>query len=93
MMKKVLTGTVVSNKMQKTAVVKIEKIVTHSLYKKQIKRSTKFYAHSEFPLSVGDVVEIEEIRPLSKLKRWRVKRIVKKIEDKKLEEENDQTLQ
>ncbi|MGB9844037.1 MAG: 30S ribosomal protein S17 [Caldisericia bacterium] len=92
-MKKTLIGTVVSNKMQKTVVVKTEKIVTHSLYKKQIKRWSKFYAHSELPLSIGDIVEIEESRPLSKLKRWRVKRIIKRIEDKELEEENDQTLQ
>ncbi len=91
-MKKVLTGTVISNKMQKTFVIVTEKIVIHPLYKKQIKRSTKFYAHSELPLSIGDVVEIEETSPISKLKRWRVKRIIKRVEDKKSEEENDQTL-
>jgi|YelNatPaOPRAMG01_1025707.scaffolds.fasta_scaffold01396_12 small subunit ribosomal protein S17 len=91
-MKKVLIGTVVSNKMQKSVVVKTERIITHPRYKKQIKRWSKFYAHSELPLSIGDIVEIEEVRPLSKLKRWRVKRIIKRIEDKTLEEENDQTL-
>lgn len=91
-MKKVLIGTVVSNKMQKSVVVKTERIITHPLYKKQIKRWSKFYAHSELPLSIGDIVEIEEVRPLSKLKRWKVKRIIKRIEDKTLEEKNDQTL-
>lgn len=92
-MRKSLIGTVVSNKMQKTVVVKIERIVTHPRYKKQIKRWSKFYAHSELPLSIGDIVEIEETRPLSKLKRWRVKKVIKRIEEKSLEVENDQTIQ
>lgn len=92
-MKKVLIGTVVSNKMEKTVVVRTENIVTHPIYKKQVKRWSKFYAHTELPLSIGDIVEIEEVKPLSKLKRWKVKRVIKRIEDKKMEEENDQTLQ
>jgi small subunit ribosomal protein S17 len=66
-------GVVVSNKMQKTVVVKLERTFPHPKYGKVITRSTKIYAHNEDkPLEIGDVVEVEETRPLSKLKRWRV---------------------
>lgn len=66
------SGVVVSNKMQKTVVVEVESIMQHPRYVKTIKRSRKYYAHTEQPLQVGDKVVITETRPLSKLKRWRV---------------------
>lgn len=64
-------GTVISTKMDKTAVIKVENYKTHPKYKKRYKVSTKFYAHDENnEAKVGDVVTIYETRPLSKLKRW-----------------------
>lgn len=77
--RKVRTGTVVSDKMDKTVVVAVETLVTHPLYRKQLKRTTKFKAHDENnECSQGDVVKIMETRPLSKDKRWRVINIVEK---------------
>jgi small subunit ribosomal protein S17 len=70
--RKVKTGTVTSNKMEKTVVVKIERTVRHATYGKVLTRFKKVYAHTEQPLQIGDVVTIVETRPLSKLKRWRV---------------------
>lgn len=71
--RKVNKGTVVSNKMQNTVVVKVARTMRHPRYGKVIKRWKKFYAHHEGqPLQVGDVVTIMETRPLSKLKRWLV---------------------
>ncbi len=68
-------GIVVSDKMDKTVVVMVERLVQHPLYKKYIKKRKKFYAHDENnECKVGDKVEIEETRPLSKLKRFRVVR-------------------
>ena len=72
------TGVVVSNKMQKTVVVAVENLVKHGMYQKYIKRTSKFLAHAENPLNVGDRVIIEETRPLSKRKRWNVKEVVGK---------------
>lgn len=71
-------GTVVSNKMQKTVVVAVENLVKHGMYQKYIKRTSKFLAHAENPLNVGDRVIIEETRPLSKRKRWNVKEVLEK---------------
>lgn len=72
-------GTVLSDKMDKTVVVGIETFVTHPLYKKQLKRTTKFKAHDENnECCIGDKVEIMETRPLSKDKRWRVVSIIEK---------------
>lgn len=66
-------GVVVSNKMEKTVVVKLERTMQHPRYGKVITRAKKIYAHNEDkPLQIGDVVQVEETRPLSKLKRWRV---------------------
>lgn len=66
-------GVVVSNKMEKTVVVKLERTMQHPKYGKVITRAKKIYAHNEDkPLQIGDVVQVEETRPLSKLKRWRV---------------------
>ncbi|GLV48580.1 30S ribosomal protein S17 [Thermus sp. LT1-2-5] len=77
MPKKVLTGVVVSDKMQKTVAVLVERQFPHPLYGKVIKRSKKYLAHDpEERYKVGDVVEIIESRPVSKRKRFRVLRLV-----------------
>lgn len=77
--RKVRTGTVVSDKMDKTIVVAVETLVTHPLYKKQLKRTVKFKAHDESnQCGIGDVVRIMETRPLSKDKNWRLVDIVEK---------------
>jgi small subunit ribosomal protein S17 len=65
-------GVVVSNKMEKTVVVKVGTTMRHPRYEKVIKVEKKYYAHTDAPLKEGDQVTIEETRPLSKLKRWRV---------------------
>ncbi|MFQ5470625.1 MAG: 30S ribosomal protein S17 [Gammaproteobacteria bacterium] len=71
-----LTGRVVSNKMDKSVTVLIERKVLHPLYKKFIKRSTKIRAHDENnDCNEGDVVTIEQCRPLSKSKSWRLVRV------------------
>ena len=73
-------GMVVSNKMQKTIVVKIEERVEHQKYGKIMKRSIKFKAHDENnECDVGDKVRIMETRPLSKDKRWRLVEIMEKV--------------
>ena len=77
--RKVRMGSVVSDKMDKTVVVAVETFVTHPLYKKQIRQTTKFKAHDENnECGIGDTVRIMETRPLSKDKRWRVVNIVEK---------------
>ena len=76
---KELIGTVVSNKMQKTIVVEVTRKKAHPMYKRVIAIRKKFYAHDEKnEAHAGDVVRIEESRPLSKLKRWTLKEIVRK---------------
>ena len=73
------TGTVVSDKMDKTVVVMVERLVKHKLYKKYITRRAKFSVHDEKNnCKTGDKVVITESRPLSKTKRWRVINIVEK---------------
>jgi small subunit ribosomal protein S17 len=73
MPKRVLTGTVVSDKTDKTVVVKVERRVKHPLYGKIIKRSKKYHAHDEGNVfKEGETVRIEECAPISKLKTWRV---------------------
>jgi len=71
-----LTGRVVSNKMQKTVTVLIERKVKHPLYGKYITRSTRYHAHTEQALNEGDMVEIKECRPMSRTKAWKVVRLV-----------------
>jgi len=72
-------GEVVSTKMQKTIVVEVEMRKAHAKYRRVIGKSRKFYAHDEENHArMGDVVSIEETRPLSKLKRWRLKEIVRR---------------
>ena len=73
MPKRTLQGVVVSDKQDKTVIVQVERRYTHPVLKKTVRRSKKFYAHDENEeYSVGDVVRIEEHRPISKLKRWTV---------------------
>ncbi|KRB81114.1 30S ribosomal protein S17 [Sphingomonas sp. Root710] len=73
MPKRVLTGTVVSDKTDKTVVVKVERRVKHALYGKIIKRSKKYHAHDETnQYREGETVRIEETAPISKLKSWKV---------------------
>jgi small subunit ribosomal protein S17 len=78
---KEFVGRVVSNKMQKTVVVAVEKTRHHRLYKRAIRLTKKYYAHDESDsLQVGDQVRIVETRPLSKLKRWRVAEVMRKTQ-------------
>jgi small subunit ribosomal protein S17 len=73
MPKRVLTGVVVSDKTEKTVVVKVERKVKHPLYGKIIRRSKKYHAHDEGNVfKEGETVRIEECAPISKLKSWRV---------------------
>ena len=73
MPKRVLTGIIVSDKTEKTVVVKVERRVKHPLYGKIIKRSKKYHAHDETnEVRAGETVRIEETKPISKLKTWRV---------------------
>jgi small subunit ribosomal protein S17 len=77
-----LTGRVVSDKMDKTVTVLVERKVKHELYGKIISRSKKYHAHDEKnEFRPGDVVTIEETRPLSKTKAWRVASLVTKAKD------------
>ena len=77
--KRQLQGTVVSDKMDKTIVVMVERLVKHRLYQKYIRRRSKFSAHDESNVCrIGDKVVITESRPLSKTKRWRVSKVVEK---------------
>ena len=73
MPKRTLQGVVVSDKQQKTVVVRVERRFTHPTLKKTVRRSKKYHAHDEKEeYGVGDIVRIEEHRPISKLKRWTV---------------------
>ncbi len=76
--KRTMTGVVVSNKMMKTVVVAVENTFMHKMYQKYIKRTSKFMAHANDPLNVGDRVVIEETRPMSKRKLWNVKEVLEK---------------
>ncbi|KUJ98140.1 MAG: 30S ribosomal protein S17 [Thermodesulfobacterium sp. 37_54] len=77
--RKTFIGTVVSDKMDKTVVVMVETLVKHPLYGKYIKRRKKYMAHDENnECKIGDKVLIEETRPLSRRKRWRVREIIEK---------------
>jgi small subunit ribosomal protein S17 len=77
--RKEVVGEVVANRMQKTIVVQVTRKKAHPFYGRVVARNKKFYAHDETNQAhVGDVVRIEETRPLSKLKRWKLKDIVRK---------------
>lgn len=71
-------GTVSSDKMQKTVVVQVDRLVRHRKYRRYVRRTSKFMAHDEMGATVGDKVRIVETRPLSARKRWRVVEIVQK---------------
>jgi len=71
-------GTVSSDKMQKTVVVQVDRLVRHMKYRRYVRRTSKFMAHDEFGATIGDKVRIVETRPLSARKRWRVVEIVQK---------------
>ena len=78
-LRKVMIGTVVSNKMDKTVVVAVETSVSHKVYKKTVKRTYKLKAHDEENVcQKGDKVKVMETRPLSKDKRWRVVEVLEK---------------
>lgn len=73
MPKRIMQGAVVSDKGEKTVVVRVERIFTHPLFKKTVRRSNRFHAHDENnTYKVGDLVQIQECAPKSKLKRWEV---------------------
>jgi small subunit ribosomal protein S17 len=75
-----LVGKVVSNAMDKTIVVSVERLVKHKLYKKYMKRSKKYYAHDEKnAFNVGDTVEIKATKPMSKTKRWRASKLLSSL--------------
>jgi small subunit ribosomal protein S17 len=79
MPKRRLQGTVVSNKMEKTAVVTVERLKAHPLYHKVVRRRKKFMAHDEAnDAQIGDVVVIEECRPFSKNKTWQIVTVVER---------------
>jgi small subunit ribosomal protein S17 len=78
--RKTRIGKVVSNKMDKSIIVAIERKVMHPLYKKYFKKTTKFMAHDQNNVaSIGDIVKIMETRPLSARKRWRLVEIIEKV--------------
>jgi small subunit ribosomal protein S17 len=77
--KRQLIGLIVSDKMDKSVVVQVERFVQHKIYKKFMKQYKKYHAHDEMnECRIGDTVKIIETRPLSKLKRFRISEIVKK---------------
>lgn len=79
MPKRILQGTVVSDKQEKTVVVRVERRFTHPLLKKTVRRSKHYHAHDEAKsYKVGDSVSIEETKPISKLKRWTVVETIQK---------------
>jgi small subunit ribosomal protein S17 len=71
-------GAVVSDKMQKTVIVRVDRLVRHTKYRRYVRRTSKFMAHDELGATVGDKVRIVETRPMSAKKRWRVIEIVQK---------------
>ncbi|MDQ1237383.1 MAG: 30S ribosomal protein S17 [Wigglesworthia glossinidia] len=75
----VLKGQVVKNKMQKSIVVSVKKLIRHQIYGKFIRKTTKLHVHDEFNTSsIGDIVEIQSCRPISKTKSWKLIKINKK---------------
>ena len=74
-----LSGRVTSNKMQKTVTVLVERKVKHPVYGKYVTRSKKYHAHTETAYNEGDLVEIQEGRPISKTKTWRVTKVLEQV--------------
>ncbi len=84
--RKMLTGKVISNKMDKTVIVAINRFIKHPLYEKYIRRTTKLMVHDEKKeCNVGDIVLIKEVRPISKRKNWLLVKILKKGNQKNIE--------
>lgn len=82
MPKRLLSGKVVSNKMDKTGILATESVIAHRLYGKTSKKTKKYKFHDENnECKIGDVVEVEETKPYSKEKTWRLIRIIEKAED------------
>lgn len=78
-LRKVRDGVVISNKMQKTIVIRVDRKLKHPKYGKFLKKSTKYHAHDENDeCNIGDTVKIMETRPLSKIKRWRLVEILER---------------
>ena len=73
---KIFTGRVISTKTPKTAGVAVERVIIHPLYKKRIRRDTKYLVHDEMGVKVGDVVKFAASRPYSKMKKWIIKEVV-----------------
>jgi small subunit ribosomal protein S17 len=73
---KSLTGIVKSNKTAQTVIVEVTNLWQHPVYKKRVKRTKRYMAHNEIELNVGDTVLLSSTRPLSKLKRWKVEKVV-----------------
>ena len=79
-LRKVRIGVVISDKMDKSIVINVERKVKHKLYKKYIKQTKKIVAHDDKnECNIGDIVKVMETRPLSKLKNWRLIEIIKKV--------------
>ena len=74
---KQLTGVIVSNKMQKTVVVRVDRLWRHPIYKKAVKRSKRYLVHADNVLTIGDKVIIGETRPQSSKKRWKIVKVIK----------------
>ncbi|PYS94353.1 MAG: 30S ribosomal protein S17 [Acidobacteria bacterium] len=73
-------GVVASDKMQKTVVVRVDRLIKHPKYRRYVRRTSKFMAHNETDATIGDKVRIVETRPLSAHKRWRVVEVLQKAE-------------
>lgn len=82
---KIFKGKVVATKMAKTATVVVERILVHPIYKKRFKRARKFQVHDEIGVKVGDRVSFAATRPISKLKKWKIRKVLgeKKGKEKK----------
>jgi len=75
---KIFTGNVIAVKNAKTATVSVERVKVHPIYKKRFKRATKYQVHDEIGVKVGDIVEFKDSKPYSKLKRWKIEKVVEK---------------
>tara|TARA_B100001123_G_C14621441_1_gene753943 strand:- start:266 stop:553 length:288 start_codon:yes stop_codon:yes gene_type:complete len=95
MPKRLLNGTVVSSSNNKSIIVEVTRRIKHKLYKKIIKRSKKYHAHDENnKYKIGDLVTIQESKPISKLKKWVVlEAIIKKENNQKLKDKKKETSQ
>ncbi len=74
---KIFTGRVIATKTAKTATVSVERMTIHPLYKKRLKRSTKYQVHDEIGVKVGDNVKFADSRPYSKTKKWKISEVIK----------------